>query len=105
MTADAVWIAIGFLGQAFFSARFLVQWIVSERRKESVIPTYFWYFSIGGGLILLVYAIHRRDVVFMVGQAAGLVVYARNLYFVHRRPAPARPDATIPATGHRGGHW
>jgi lipid-A-disaccharide synthase-like uncharacterized protein len=95
MTTDVVWIGIGFLGQAFFSARFLVQWIASERRKESVIPTYFWYFSIGGGLILLIYAIHRRDVVFMVGQAVGLVVYARNLYFVWRRPARARPDATI----------
>jgi lipid-A-disaccharide synthase-like uncharacterized protein len=54
MTTDALWIGIGFLGQAFFFARFLVQWIASERRKESVIPTYFWYFSIGGGLILLI---------------------------------------------------
>ena len=99
MTADVLWIGIGFLGQAFFSARFLVQWIASERRKQSVIPTYFWYFSIGGGVILLIYAIHRRDVVFMVGQAVGLFVYARNLYFIYRRPVPARPDATMPATG------
>jgi lipid-A-disaccharide synthase-like uncharacterized protein len=97
---DVVWIAIGLLGQACFSGRFLVQWIASERKKESVIPTYFWYFSIGGGLILLIYAIHRRDVVFMVGQAAGLFVYARNLYFIHRRPSPAAPNATMPATGH-----
>src|SRR5438094_4361805 len=100
MTSDALWVGIGFAGQALFSGRFLVQWIASERKKESVIPTYFWYFSIGGGLILLIYAIHRRDVVFMVGQAAGLFVYARNLYFIHRRPSPAAPNATMPATGH-----
>jgi lipid-A-disaccharide synthase-like uncharacterized protein len=100
MLTDVVWIAIGLLGQACFSARFLVQWIASERRKESVIPTYFWYFSIGGGLILLIYAIHRRDVVFMVGQGAGLFVYARNLYFIHRRPSRTAPNATMPATGH-----
>ena len=82
---EQIWLAVGFLGQAFFSMRFLVQWIVSERRKESVIPIYFWYFSIGGGLTLLAYAIHRHDPVFMVGQAAGLLVYGRNLYLIHRK--------------------
>ena len=100
MTTEVLWVTIGFLGQAFFSACFIVQWIASERRKQSVIPTYFWYFSIGGGLILLAYAIHRRDAVFMVGQAAGLFVYARNLYFIYRRPAAPRADATLTATGH-----
>jgi lipid-A-disaccharide synthase-like uncharacterized protein len=100
VSPDLLWIAIGFFGQALFSARFLVQWIASERRKESVIPTYFWYFSIGGGLVLLTYAIHRRDIVFGVGQAAGLFVYARNLYFVYRRRRRLRPDATIPLTEH-----
>ena len=89
MTSDQVWLAVGFLGQALFSARFLVQWIASERRKQSVIPTYFWYFSVGGGLTLLIYAIHRLDPVFIVGQAAGLFVYARNLWFIHRAPAEA----------------
>ena len=89
MTTDHVWLAVGLLGQVCFSARFLVQWIASERRKQSVVPTGFWYFSIGGGLVLLLYAIHRHDPVFILGQGAGLFVYARNLYFIHRRPVPA----------------
>jgi lipid-A-disaccharide synthase-like uncharacterized protein len=85
-----VWLIIGFAGQAAFSARFLVQWIVSEVRRESVIPVYFWYLSILGGAILLVYAIHRRDPVFVLGQGAGLVVYVRNLVLIsRRRKAPA----------------
>jgi lipid-A-disaccharide synthase-like uncharacterized protein len=86
-----LWTAIGFLGQAFFSARFLVQWISSERVRRSVIPKAFWHFSVGGGIILLAYAIHREDPVFIIGQAAGLVIYARNLYFIytHRDPAEA----------------
>ena len=100
MSPDLLWVAIGFFGQALFSARFLVQWIASERRKESVIPTYFWYFSIGGGLVLLSYAIHRHDIVFGVGQAAGLFVYARNLYFVYRRRRVVHPDARIAVTKH-----
>ncbi len=78
-------VAFGLLGQVFFSMRFLVQWIASERRKESVIPIHFWYFSIGGGLTLLIYAILRLDPVFIVGQAAGLVVYSRNLYLIWRK--------------------
>jgi lipid-A-disaccharide synthase-like uncharacterized protein len=81
-----MWLAIGLLGQAFFSARFLVQWIASERRRKSVVPHQFWYFSVGGGLTLLAYAIYRHDPVFILGQAAGLFVYARNLYFIHRTP-------------------
>lgn len=89
MTSDHVWLTVGFLGQALFSARFLVQWIASERRKQSVVPVHFWYFSIGGGLALLIYAIYRRDPVFMLGQATGLLVYARNLWFVRRAPAEA----------------
>ena len=88
MTAEQLWLAVGLLGQALFSARFLVQWIASERRKRSVVPHAFWYFSIGGGLTLLAYAIYRRDPVFIVGQGAGLFVYARNLWFI-RRPAPS----------------
>jgi lipid-A-disaccharide synthase-like uncharacterized protein len=86
MTVDHVWLAVGFLGQALFSARFLVQWIASERKKESVVPVFFWYFSIGGGLTLLLYALHRRDPVFILGQSAGLLVYLRNLYFIRRKP-------------------
>ena len=84
-----LWTAIGFLGQAFFSMRFIVQWISSERVRRSVIPTAFWYFSLGGGIILLAYAIHREDPVFILGQAAGLVIYARNLYFILRERSQA----------------
>jgi lipid-A-disaccharide synthase-like uncharacterized protein len=84
MTTEHVWLVFGFLGQAFFTARFLVQWIASERRKRSVVPHAFWYFSLGGGLTLLAYAIYRQDPVFIIGQGAGLFVYARNLWFIHR---------------------
>jgi lipid-A-disaccharide synthase-like uncharacterized protein len=80
-----LWTMIGFLGQAFFSMRFIVQWIKSERVQQSVIPVAFWYFSVGGGATLLAYAIHREDPVFIVGQGAGLFIYARNLYFIHRQ--------------------
>src|SRR3989442_211534 len=79
-------LGIGLLGQAFFSARFLVQWIASERAQKSVVPRPFWFFSVGGGMTLLAYAIYRLDPVFILGQAAGLFVYARNLYFIYRRP-------------------
>ena len=79
-----LWIALGFLGQAAFSARFLVQWLWSEKMRQSVVPVYFWYFSLLGGAILTVYAIHRRDPVFTVGQAFGLIVYVRNLMLIRR---------------------
>ncbi len=84
------WTAIGFLGQIFFSMRFIVQWLASEKARKSVMPTAFWYFSILGGLTLFVYAIHRRDPVFILGQGFGIVIYGRNLYFVlrERRKTP-----------------
>lgn len=78
------WVLIGFLAQAMFTMRFLVQWIASERAGRSIIPIAFWWFSICGGLILLVYALYRRDPVFIAGQAFGVFVYLRNLYFVMR---------------------
>jgi lipid-A-disaccharide synthase-like uncharacterized protein len=79
---ETLWLAVGFLGQALFSARFLVQWIQSEKVKRSVFPIAFWYFSIGGGITLLAYAVYRQDPVFILGQASGLFIYLRNLYFV-----------------------
>jgi lipid-A-disaccharide synthase-like uncharacterized protein len=78
------WVLLGFAAQALFTARFLVQWIASERQGKSVIPIAFWFFSIGGGLLLLVYALYRRDPVFIAGQAFGVFVYLRNLQFVLR---------------------
>ncbi len=79
---EAIWLIIGFVGQALFSARFIVQWIKSEREKKSVFPVAFWYFSIAGGVTLLAYAVYRQDPVFIVGQLSGLLIYFRNLYFV-----------------------
>jgi lipid-A-disaccharide synthase-like uncharacterized protein len=82
---------LGALGQALFSGRFIVQWIASERSRKSVLPLAFWYFSLLGGTALLIYAIHRRDPVFIFGQAAGLIVYVRNLH-LHLRPVGARDE-------------
>lgn len=78
------WAALGFLAQALFSARFVVQWIASERARRSIIPTAFWWFSIAGGLLLLVYSLHRKDPVFIAGQGGGLLIYVRNVMFVLR---------------------
>ena len=82
MTSDMIWLVIGLLGQAIFSARFIVQWIMSEREKRSVIPVIFWYLSLFGGLTLLLYAIHRRDPVFILGQLSGMFIYSRNLFLI-----------------------
>jgi lipid-A-disaccharide synthase-like uncharacterized protein len=79
-----IWLIIGFTGQALFSMRFLIQWIKSEREKRSTIPIAFWYFSLAGGASLLIYAIHRKDPVFILGQATGLFIYSRNLYLIFR---------------------
>jgi len=79
-----LWLIIGFIGQGLFSARFLVQWLVSERQKRSIIPEAFWYLSLAGGLTLLTYAIHRKDPVFILGQSVGSFIYLRNLYFIRR---------------------
>lgn len=78
------WIAVGFLGQALFSGRFLVQWLTSERARRSIVPEAFWYLSIAGGVTLLAYAVHRRDPVFIAGQGVGLLVYARNVQMLRR---------------------
>lgn len=84
ISPDTLWIGVGLLGQALFSARFLVQWAVSERARRSVIPAAFWHLSIAGSLALLAYALHRADPVFIIGQLTGVLIYARNLMFVLR---------------------
>jgi lipid-A-disaccharide synthase-like uncharacterized protein len=93
---NELWLAIGFGGQLLFTSRFLVQWIASERRRQSIIPTAFWWLSLGGASLLLAYAIWRRDPVFILGQAFGFVVYTRNLILIARRypavlPPPEKP--------------
>ena len=77
-------VLVGYAGQALFATRFVVQWIASERARKSVIPVAFWFFSIGGGLLLFGYALLIRDPVFILGQGFGVLVYLRNLYFVYR---------------------
>lgn len=97
---ETLWLGVGFLGQAMFSMRFLIQWFQSERQRRSIIPVAFWYFSILGGVTLLSYAIYREDPVFILGQGAGLVIYGRNLYFIWRERRLAADDApNVPPTG------
>lgn len=84
LSQNQIWLVIGFAGQALFTARFLVQWLASERARKSIVPLAFWYFSLGGGLTLLAYALYKRDPVFIVGQATGTFIYLRNLYFIRK---------------------
>jgi lipid-A-disaccharide synthase-like uncharacterized protein len=91
MNNQTIWLIIGFVGQGLFTARFLLQWLASERRKKSVIPVMFWYFSLLGGSALLLYSIHNHDPVFIAGQAGGLLIYARNLYFVIKQRDGSEP--------------
>lgn len=86
MTTDTkVWLAIGFTGQAIFTARFLAQWIASERKRDSVVPLAFWWLSLFGGMTLLCYAVHKEDPVIIVGQSMGVLVYVRNLMLVEKK--------------------
>tara|TARA_B100000963_G_scaffold353112_1_gene367311 strand:+ start:430 stop:702 length:273 start_codon:yes stop_codon:yes gene_type:complete len=85
---EIVWISIGFIGQFLFASRFIVQWIVTEKNKKSTIPIQFWYLSIFGGLILLSYAIYRKDPVIITGQLFGILVYSRNLYYIYKNKLP-----------------
>jgi lipid-A-disaccharide synthase-like uncharacterized protein len=93
MTYSTVWLGIGLVGQTLFFMRFFVQWIASERKGQSVIPSAFWYFSILGGLTLLVYAVHQRDIVFTIGQATGVFIYGRNIVLSKRAPTGSNEAA------------
>ena len=84
---EKIMIVVGFAGQGLFAMRFIIQWLSSEKQAKSVIPIAFWYFSIGGGSVLFLYAIWRQDLVFMSGQGLGLFIYLRNLYFIRRSRA------------------
>ena len=79
-----MWLIIGIGGQLLFTARFLVQWIASERAGRSVVPLAFWLFSIGGGMITLIYGIHKREPVIIMGQALSIFIYLRNLMLIFR---------------------
>ena len=93
MSLSTLWLCLGFTGQGLFASRFLVQWVASERRRESHFPMVFWYLSIAGGLLSLLYAIHLRDPPFIFGQSAGLLVYTRNLILRRRSGLTASGDS------------
>lgn len=92
MDSNHIWLIIGFIGQLLFSMRFLVQWLQSERKRKSVVPVEFWYFSLAGGATLLAYALHKLDPVFIIGQLSGLFIYARNLQMILRERDKAAID-------------
>lgn len=93
ISTETIWLAVGFLGQGLFFGRWLVQWVASERNAESQVPVAFWYMSVIGGLITLVYAVYRRDPVFIIGQTVGVVVYVRNLVLLRRAAAGGKASA------------
>ncbi len=82
---DKLWLIVGFLGQVIFGGRFVIQWISSERARKSYVPIAFWYMSIAGAACLLVYALHKKDPVFILGQSTGFLIYSRNLYLIRRQ--------------------
>ena len=95
-TNEIIWLSIGFFGQGLFFMRWVVQWLASERSAQSHVPIAFWYISLIGGLITLVYAIYRKDPVFIAGQSVGAFVYLRNLMLIHRTPARTQPTPSEP---------
>ncbi|MDJ0838421.1 MAG: lipid-A-disaccharide synthase N-terminal domain-containing protein [Acidobacteriota bacterium] len=84
---ESPWALLGFAGQALFFSRWVVQWIASEKRKESHVPLAFWYISLAGGVLIMIYAVHRHDPVFMMGQTIGIANYGRNIMLIHRKAA------------------
>jgi lipid-A-disaccharide synthase-like uncharacterized protein len=91
--AKTITLTIGFSGQAFFFLRFFIQWIHSEKQKRSVIPDAFWYLSLVGGIFLLVYAVLRQDIVFIIGQSTGTFIYLRNIWLLRRERRGRVADA------------
>ncbi len=92
------WVLVGLAAQGLFTMRFAVQWIASERAGRSVVPIAFWWFSIGGGVLLLAYALYRRDPVFIIGQTFGVFIYLRNITFVLRERRAGRAVTTRPVS-------
>ena len=95
MSSNNLWLLFGLIGQGIFSARFIVQWLVSEKQQRSTIPIAFWYLSLLGGLSLLGYAIHQRDPVFIIGQLTGVFIYLRNLVLIRRDRSQMRSPVAI----------
>lgn len=88
MTLDnqTLWVGAGLMAQLLFGVRFLVQWLYSEARGQSLIPPAFWYLSVAGGVILVSYAIHQREVVFIIGESVTLAIFLRNLIMLRKQP-------------------
>jgi lipid-A-disaccharide synthase-like uncharacterized protein len=94
-SVELMWLIFGFAAQSMFFMRFVLQWVASERVRRSVVPETFWYFSFAGGLMLLIYAVHRADPVIMLGQAMGLVIYSRNIYLIWNEKRQAVPEVAL----------
>lgn len=93
MSAETIWLIVGFTGQGIFASRFIIQWIVSEKKKMSVIPMVFWYISLAGSIVLLSYAIYKQDPVFILGQSTGFIIYLRNIILIKKNIAAQKlPD-------------
>jgi len=93
MSAETIWLIVGFAGQGIFASRFIIQWIVSEKKKMSVIPMVFWYISLAGSIVLLSYAIYKQDPVFILGQSTGFIIYLRNIILIKKNIAAQKlPD-------------
>lgn len=93
MSSETIWLMVGFVGQGIFASRFIIQWIVSERKKMSVIPMIFWYISLVGSMVLLSYAIYKKDPVFILGQSMGFIIYLRNIILIKNNIAKQKlPD-------------
>lgn len=84
-SSELIFLIIGFVGQGLFASRFIVQWLYSEKKRESFIPVHFWYLSIFGGIGLLIYAISRKDPVIITGQMFGIFIYVRNLILIYKK--------------------
>ncbi len=89
---NKLWLGLGVFAQLMFSARFLIQWLASERAGKSIVPLLFWYLSIAGSLLLLAYSIYRKDPVFILGQSMGILIYSRNLYLIRREKKMAAQE-------------
>ncbi|MGH8214307.1 MAG: lipid-A-disaccharide synthase N-terminal domain-containing protein [Rhodanobacteraceae bacterium] len=94
--SNDAWLALGIIGQITFAARFVVQWIFSEYRRQSVMPMTFWYLSILGAAMLLAYSVHLRDPVFILGQAGGMLIYARNIQLRRREARGVDSQRNLP---------
>lgn len=104
LDAQPLWVALGLLGQALFGARFVVQWVHSESIGKSRFPRVFWQISVAAGVLILCYAIHRRDPVFIVGEATTLAIFCRNLQLINRKPVTDGATPTEQGSSHRGDH-